>query len=433
MAHTTNMLDHGNAIPFNIISNFAHENESQYVKPGSDKHLIERYLRFCNLACIPPLNTKDSLKKMIIVSLREIDKVKLNNSCNFQDTHVYWEHVQSSTYNAMDESSNWLEIVEYLHLDSSKEYVSIEKRDDLNIIHEYHAILNKCGISLSVLDIYRLLILNNLNNITGMIITELFLNSKLQKNSHTSAVMFSGILSDCRFSKDEYLHNFAHILTVLDVQDSFFKEVEWNSARKKDLQEKFKIKHMQAMTGRLRLRDRQKEIRAKPDSQLNDSNIDTFDGWIQRVRFPNVVAHSLKLKCYLLCASTHSKVIEHVLSLCNHHELGTNVYNTVINNPDVSTLVEAIRSVSIYQDFFPQLYSFSKSCLNNFATRQRKELTPALLLHLYICAYQQPNVWKECWKSIYPVLSFAIIRDVEKFVQETPYNAEKIFQLIKNS
>ena len=52
------------------------------------------------------------------------------------------------------------------------------------------------------------------------------------------------------------------------------------------------------------------------------------------------------------------------------------------------------------------------------------------LLHLYIAAYQNNLIWKNVWKSIFPVLSIQIIKDVENFVNEKPVNQIAVMNTI---
>ena len=45
------------------------------------------------------------------------------------------------------------------------------------------------------------------------------------------------------------------------------------------------------------------------------------------------------------------------------------------------------------------------------------------VLQLYVAAYQPTGVWREIWKHLVGVLSPQITKDVEGFVQSTPFNA----------
>jgi hypothetical protein len=52
------------------------------------------------------------------------------------------------------------------------------------------------------------------------------------------------------------------------------------------------------------------------------------------------------------------------------------------------------------------------------------------LLHLYLAAFQADGSWKQVWKSLFPVLSIQIIRDVESFVQAHPINHEHVMAMV---
>lgn len=424
----TASFDKSNSIPFNVLKNKV---ETESLKQ-TDVMLIHYYQHFCDNACINPLDIQDSFKKMIVVCIRSTDRCHLHSSVKWANSHLHWEWVQTQNKNMVADTKRWVDLLEFTTLDCALEFVIVEKRKDLNIIHAYSGALNACGLSLSILDIYRLIILNNMMDITSVLITEIFLNRKLRVDCHSISLQLSGIMADFRFSAEDYCSSIAHILNSLTVAEELADHLSFSIKHRSNVKEMMKNKHLQATTGRLRLRDRQRSIKSE-SVVLNETNIDTFDGWSVRVRFPNILSKGMKLKCYLTCACQHLKTLGNLQQLCKNKELSQNVFDQVINNPDPDILVSAIEEVKIYQNIFPELYQFSRQCFANLATRQRRDLTPPLMLHLYLASYQDPKVWKAVWKGVYPVLSYAIIRDVEKFVKDNSMNSKVVFSLILNS
>jgi len=55
------------------------------------------------------------------------------------------------------------------------------------------------------------------------------------------------------------------------------------------------------------------------------------------------------------------------------------------------------------------------------------------MLHMYVCAYQNPLVWKDVWKLLVPLLSHQVIRDVETFTHKRPFNYKAILAIMNGS
>lgn len=55
------------------------------------------------------------------------------------------------------------------------------------------------------------------------------------------------------------------------------------------------------------------------------------------------------------------------------------------------------------------------------------------VLHLYVAAYQKRDIWKLCWKTIYPIMSTQISKDVHSFVSSTPFAVSEFMEILKNS
>ena len=55
------------------------------------------------------------------------------------------------------------------------------------------------------------------------------------------------------------------------------------------------------------------------------------------------------------------------------------------------------------------------------------------LLHMYVCAYQNPFVWKDIWKLLVPLLSHQVIRDVEAFTHRRRFNFESVLKILNEN
>ena len=84
-----------------------------------------------------------------------------------------------------------------------------------------------------------------------------------------------------------------------------------------------------------------------------------------------------------------------------------------ITFPDVNSICSAIETLTMNVTPFQEINLFRQRCFASFAINQRKGLTLTQVLHLYIAAYQKREIWKQCWKRIYPVMSTQIARSAK--------------------
>ena len=59
-----------------------------------------------------------------------------------------------------------------------------------------------------------------------------------------------------------------------------------------------------------------------------------------------------------------------------------------------------------------------------------QHMTLTQVLRLYVCAYQNPSVWRDLWKQHASLLSPQIIRDCRTFADSTPFAGEAVLKLM---
>ena len=106
--------------------------------------------------------------------------------------------------------------------------------------------------------------------------------------------------------------------------------------------------------------------------------------------------------------------------------------NRQVITPEYNVLYKVIVSLKLTDKPFKELHDFRCEGINAFPLTQLSSMLLNDLLHLYVCAYQHPSVWKEIWKQIVPLLSHQVIRDVETFVQKRPFNFLAILNIMTN-
>jgi hypothetical protein len=81
---------------------------------------------------------------------------------------------------------------------------------------------------------------------------------------------------------------------------------------------------------------------------------------------------------------------------------------------------------------FQELQDFRCDCMGAFPAQQLNTMKLNDLLHLYVCAYQNPVVWKDIWKQLVPLLSHQVIRDVEAFTHRKRFNFDSVLKILND-
>ena len=121
---------------------------------------------------------------------------------------------------------------------------------------------------------------------------------------------------------------------------------------------------------------------------------------------------------------------EHVHSITNDTYVLDALKNAHVQKPDHDVLHVVISSMRLHDEPFKELQDFRCECINAFPVTQLNSMRLNDLLHLYVCAYQNPRVWKEIWKLLIPLLSHQVIRDVESFTSRRPFNFNSVLSIL---
>lgn len=162
------------------------------------------------------------------------------------------------------------------------------------------------------------------------------------------------------------------------------------------------------------------------------TNHTTLDSYCESVRFPISMSKLLKMRCYLLAAQTVFDYRVHAGTLLSP-DIASMLGSYPVLNPKVDDLCACIESLTLNEKPFDELNKFRDTCFVSFPHAYKKNLTQTQVLHLYLAAYQRKDLWKSCWKKIFPVMSQQISKDVEDFVSTTPIAATAIVRIMKTS
>jgi hypothetical protein len=103
-----------------------------------------------------------------------------------------------------------------------------------------------------------------------------------------------------------------------------------------------------------------------------------------------------------------------------------------VQKPEYDILHKVIVSMHLVTEPFKELQDFRCECMGAFPAVQLNSMKLNDLLHMYVCAYQNPNVWKDIWKQLVPLLSHQVIRDVEAFTNRRRFNFESVLKILND-
>jgi hypothetical protein len=168
-------------------------------------------------------------------------------------------------------------------------------------------------------------------------------------------------------------------------------------------------------------------------SELQSISPTTFEQYGVYVRFSNSTSILKRLRCYLLGCMTHQFDISHHMLKIVTKDVADKILTMGSIIPHQESVSIAIQSLAMNRAPFAELNLFRDSCFSYFSINQRMNINLTQVLHLYIAAYQRKDIWKECWKSVYPIMSSQISKSVEQFVLRNPLPIDTFMHLISTN
>ena len=402
--------------------------ERQYEHHGQT---IELFMRFCNDANIDVKHSGMSLGKYILAYQRNIShKVAfdvLYSAGHETKAFMNWEYLDKKL-KKIDNPIHWLYLFKFI------DFSTVPRTQ--RMLREYDAHLRKLGVQDELIDANfacQLCLLKNTNFIQAKVaVNRLFLENGIH-NAHDKAMEFFSLIADTAFDLSETTTVFCHIISscIFKTQE-LDSQIQFLVLRNEELCENFELKQkLRASSVRPRLRS--KLANAKKNDVNSLVEMDCFVNWCQGIRFPTVFALHTKHKLYFLMSQVHEHVPTphvHVNTITNDFHVLEMLHNSSVQKPDFDILFKVITSLRLHDIPFKELQEFRCECMGAFPVSQLNVMHLNDLLHLYVCAYQNPKVWKEIWKMIIPLLSHQVIRDVEKFVAETEFNFPAVLSIL---
>ena len=394
---------------------------------------INMYERFCDDVSIPMKRYVDNLHVMTILFQMNIDTREAYASVFNQNPFLDWPQATTlNTFKIYRDTGAWIALLRFIQLKSS----STGDADDINwklfvqrhkVFSHFQSSLATAGLHIPPLHLTRLFLLLNTCNLQAQNSIELFYSTLFNRAVRHEAFHFFSLMADIPFDKcDRTAAVVALLRDFLTVDHEAFKsEVDLLRSKESRLTQIFKQKHLQASSLRPRLRSK---LRTKQGAPL--ALLDKFQPWSEAIRFPNIFSIMNRKRLYFTMAQTRLDRETYIHLYTNEHELAKTVLQYHVKGPDIDIITDIVMQTRITSEPFVELHLFREHCFNSFSMQQVNKLRLNDLLHLYIASYQSDVAWKQVWKSIFPVLSIQIIRDVEAFVHQHPMNHQMVMHMI---
>ncbi|EKX39139.1 hypothetical protein GUITHDRAFT_114797 [Guillardia theta CCMP2712] len=339
-----------------------------------------------------------------------------------------YENIAFKNSNTLGDTSTWIQFIKHIRMNSE----DLEAELAGNEIFRIHTnLLKSVGFignqEIDIVNSCKILLLMNVMGLTSFIAMERFLVEIFEGNMRNKALQFTSKYADYRFNTEDYDELISSITSCCHLSNDFIHNINIFMTIRENAKFEMRQKILQLHKGRPRL----KSLVAKhTDDRIKTVyNMNSFDSWLNYVRFPNTISKRTRFMTYIIMSMptlNHKEYLEKVLNA----DMVMNVLKTPITNPDLTTLQKIIEMITYKKQAFEELAKFRMECLGSLSISALAHFSLTKLFQLYLCAYQCKHVWKDCWRHVLPVLSFPMIQNIELFVLNNPINGDEVYSTL---
>lgn len=460
----------------NALKSYANQNIQD------NAHAIACLVKFCTDVNIGTIENSKYLLKSIVCNMQYIHKQDLYSKLFGADSYVNWELSETMIKRSMSKRKvnsiggigSWYYLMFYLQgkLDIFQQ-LSMQSPSSKNTYRPFYLIVEACnfefkgtGVQIDFSIMVRLFFTIHLIGIQPVHAISTLLNPIVSKHMMQVSASYAQNMAlrilEEKFTPQQYIDTvywLVHHGVVVENFSVLQREVEYHFEKEKKNADMMKMKNIQVLkSSRPSLIDIAKNRKAKKFVGVlslktemgatstsssaanvaaalsnNNTTLDgyfTLDGFKEFMKFPSNFSPLMQQRAYWLasqCCFDWKMYVKDFLpkDLCNPLiEYGS------IGAPDENVIYDILNATNLVGAPFHALKLFQVSCLVSFPALERAGLTMNETLRLYIAAYQQKNIWKAVWKSVKPLLSIQIIKDVEKFTSVHEMDHESVVSII---
>jgi hypothetical protein len=386
---------------------------------------VGHFVRFCMDANIDIKKIGDSMKKYLLAYQRNLlHKPAFETLFNSNESvqFINWDYVDKNLPKL--DSLHWIQFFGYMQFSTVP-----RAKSELQSIQRH---LTDLGVDVDLA--CQVFILKNTNFVASQYSIERLLSEHKVPDAYNKSLQFFARSADTAFDINENTALFCHIMNTATIDEGELeKQIQFLKLREDELTCNFKVRQLRATGRRPKLRSKLSSIQKESRSVFD---MDTFLSWCQCIRFPSVFSLHTKHKLYFLMSQYPTHVAqphEHVNTITRDGFVCTALTTAAVQKPEYEILHKVITSMRLIEEPFRELQDFRCDCMNAFPATQLNSMKLNDLLHMYVCAYQNPFVWKDIWKLLVPLLSHQVIRDVETFTHRKRFNFESVLKILNGN
>jgi hypothetical protein len=381
---------------------------------------VASFMRFCVDANIDHRQVKDSVRKYLLAYQRNLLHKGAFSALFGDGSFINWEYAERRLP-AMD-CAHWMAVFRFVDFSTVPRRGSILKRIDETLV----------SLGLDPALACPLFLITNIRSIPAQAGLSRLLSDHYVPDAYDMAMRYLSKSADAAFDMGETTTIFCKIMLECTVDvDALERQIQFVNVKEQELAESFKVKQIRMVGARPRLRSKLAEI--SQDVNKSVRNLDNFREWSQTIGFPAAFSMQVRRKLYFLMTQPHiPNPLDHVASITRDTHIHSALKSAHVMVPEVEALHTLIASLILTDEPFKELHDFRCDCMNAFPAKEKNAIDLNGLLHLYVCAYQHPKVWREIWKQLSPLISHQVIRDVEAFVQKRPFNYGQVLAIMNH-
>jgi hypothetical protein len=386
---------------------------------------VDHFVRFCMDANIDIKNIGDSMKKYLLSYQRNIQSKPafeiLFHEAAANTQFINWDYVERNLPKL--DSLHWIQIYKYMR------FTEVPRmKSELQTIQSH---LKSIGVDMDLA--CEVFLIKNTNFVASQYSIERLFSENNVHDAYNKSLQFFARSADSVFDIKETTALFCHIMNTVIIDESELeKNVQFLRLREDELATNFRVKQLRATGRRPKLRSKLTLIQKESRSVFD---MDTFLSWCHCIRFPSVFSLHTKHKLYFLMSQAPQHVEhphEHVHTITRDAFVCAALTSATVLKPEYDILHKVIISMHLKEEPFKELQDFRCECMGAFPATQLNNMKLNDLLHLYVCAYQNQQVWKDIWKQLIPLLSHQVIRDVESFTHRRPFKFQSVLQILND-
>ena len=387
---------------------------------------VGHFIRFCMDANIDLKKIGESMKKYLLSYQRNIlHKNAFNTLFGELDTatqFINWDYVERSLPKL--DSMHWIQIFRHM------KFATVPRAK--SELHRIESNLKTIGVDADLA--CQVFLLKNTNFIASQYSIERLFSEHEVDDAYNRSLQFFARSADSAFDINETTALFCHIMNTVTIDETALeKQIQFLKLKEDELASNFRVKQLRATGRRPKLRSKLLTIQKESRSVFD---MDTFISWCQCIRFPSVFSLHTKHRLYFLM-SQHPHHVDRphdfVHTITKDCFVCSALATAAVQNPEHDILHKVIISLRLIEEPFKELQDFRCECMGAFPATQLNSMMLNDLLHMYVCAYQNPLVWKDIWKQLVPLLSHQVIRDVETFTLRRRFNFDSVLKILNGN